>query len=637
VLSSMCPEAIKTIKGSIIAYVVETTSPDEMANRIKDVLSSGCSEAIKTIKGSIKAYVEETTSPDEMANRIKAVLSSGCSEAIKTIKGSIKAYVEEIITPDEMANRIKDVLSSGCSEAIKAIKDSIKVYIETASLDEKANRIKAVLSSRCSDAINAIIASMIDYLKTAPLSQQANKLDIIKRIVALKHRRQQDAFNALRAAGVAIEAADTNPTIKASSTDEKDTHSSGTKRKRAATITKNSTIKPAVAPTAKKARIEPDSSETAIETIKIGDKEYSINCNYEYEDQDITACLNARLHENGFNKAGLPVYALAAVNTIQKNSLKDALIAHNKTLGDDKALLGKRITLIPCNIGNYHWVGLLFEFNEARECIKAEFINSTGSSIPSTLNDQLKAVYPGRTFTERFDLIRQEDGTSCGPCTVENLIFGMLDEKVKPANMAQIRALHLNLVKQDAESPLIPEAVKSARTNAYNRFYDNQLHNRRSFESTRYTALKDSKSMSEAEVEGIAIIASLIMSLDKKAQADICRALALTRHEAAKEIKETLDEIRLQLFGYRHNPIVKEITSQLFGNESELIFNYEYLQNIYKLCASPGELESLSKSLKTKEPTASSSTPWFSSVLTGSGKVASAAASSDAMVLDNCA
>ena len=325
-----------------------------------------------------------------------------------------------------------------------------------------------------------------------------------------------------------------------------------------------------------------------ISTVALGDQEYQINTQYEYEDQDMTAILNARF------RAVPAVRCLTAVDTITPDSLYDRLGTQGAS--------DQGITVIPCNIGCYHWVGLLFEFNERRECIRAEFINSTRSSIPKTLQQQLSRKYPNVIFKERFDLHQQNDGTSCGACTIENLFLAATGAVAAPQRMmAQIRAQHLQALEQDSQIAGLSHREKTARDNFYTLFNRRQKENRPSFASSEYPGFKESAPKSEAELLGIAMLGSLLLNVAAEPRAALLQALSAVA-SADKSHAEVLNGIRTVLWRYVGQADIDTISRRLFGIArgdtikgevinseeryravSELIFEYDYLKDIYQV------------------------------------------------------
>jgi hypothetical protein len=323
-----------------------------------------------------------------------------------------------------------------------------------------------------------------------------------------------------------------------------------------------------------------------IETVNLADQEYQVNTQYEYEDQDMAAISNSRFRDlEGMR-------CLTAVDTITPDSLYDRLSTPGAS--------NQGITVIPCNIGRYHWVGLLFEFNERRECIRAEFINSTRSPLPKTLQQQLSKRYPGAVFQTRFDLHQQNDGTSCGACTIENLHLAATGAAAPQRTMAEIRALHLQALRQVINIAGLSHREKTARDNFYTLFNRRQQENRPSFNSGEYPCFKESAPKSEAEILGIATLGSLLLSLKAEPKAALIDAFKDTEKS---EHADVLNRIRAVLWAYKEIPDMVVISQRLFGigqydeirgdpmnsvdryhAVSELIFEYNYLKDIYQVC-----------------------------------------------------
>lgn len=240
--------------------------------------------------------------------------------------------------------------------------------------------------------------------------------------------------------------------------------------------------------------------------------EYDINCAYQYEDTDITAILNARVRQYDGRISDSVIHAMAPVDTTTENQLK-------KRLETDRDMNhGKRINLIPCNIGDYHWVGLLLQFDATNECVRAEFINSINGAIPEELTRQLGDVYPHVTFRERFDLIKQDDDYSCGACTIENLILSMTGDKPEKMTMDKIRAQHLQCLKTDKEKDDILPAERLARSRFFADFEKRQRLNEPTFDPiARDRIRKDSsaKVFSSVSAGAVATVKSEEIDFDK--------------------------------------------------------------------------------------------------------------------------
>jgi len=169
-----------------------------------------------------------------------------------------------------------------------------------------------------------------------------------------------------------------------------------------------------------------------------------VNINYQYEDNDIQAILFARLQQLRIQNPKLfikPIEIRAAIDNIFGLQLEGQL-------RQGARYQGAYICLIPCNLGNAHWVGILLEFGEKGEVRRAEYIDSSATVpiIPETFKEQLKRVYPEAYFQTRT-LSQQHDSTSCGAYTIENLLISALNIS-SPEESSAIRSLHLESLRQ---------------------------------------------------------------------------------------------------------------------------------------------------------------------------------------------
>jgi hypothetical protein len=190
--------------------------------------------------------------------------------------------------------------------------------------------------------------------------------------------------------------------------------------------------------------------------------------------------------------------------------------------------------------------------------------------------------------------------------------------------MAKIRAKHLDLIQHECEGVGLSLAEKSARKKAYDRFYINQKFNRPSFSSSDYAAFEKSKARTKAELAGITELAKLINS-SEATKTGFCQAMAKASDNSDTEHKEILNSIRNMLWTYKDDARVNELSQRLFGlpclvnieetgfmadietviheephlaggikidtfehykDHSTLQFDYDYLQDVYKLIIS---------------------------------------------------
>lgn len=338
-----------------------------------------------------------------------------------------------------------------------------------------------------------------------------------------------------------------------------------------------------------------------------------INTGYEYEDQDITAILNARFR-------GTDIRTMTAVDSITRNSLLSRLQQDQRSGG------GQRTTVIPCNIGNYHWVGLLFQFDETNHCTRAEFINSTEGQLPLTLQQQLNQLYPDVEFRQRYDLHRQDlqhDGTSCGACAIENLWLAANNTAAPRKTIAELRAEQLQILERDSQAADIPARERAARTSFYHRFNERQRENSPAFNISHIASLSKSKPKSETELLAISELASLILALEEAPRTALKEALDRTipRGEGEggdqAEHSTILSQIRQILFDHKEKEHANEISQRLFNTNiigegaatnlaeynQALVFDYEYLKDVSRILNSgdPQETIDTINALKKEE------------------------------------
>ncbi len=178
----------------------------------------------------------------------------------------------------------------------------------------------------------------------------------------------------------------------------------------------------------------------------IANKKPIINKTYQYEDNDIQAILAARLQQLRTQNAGLfinPIAILAAVDNIAVLELESRLRQ------EAKCNKGARTLLIPCNLGEAHWTGILLVFSTEGQILRAEYIDSltTDTAVPETFQVQLWKVYPTACFRTR-SLLHQDDYTSCGAYTIENLLTMALGIPSFETTAEAIRSLHLATLRQ---------------------------------------------------------------------------------------------------------------------------------------------------------------------------------------------
>ena len=178
-------------------------------------------------------------------------------------------------------------------------------------------------------------------------------------------------------------------------------------------------------------------------------KESDVNEAYQYEDIDIQAILESRIREifgeeRAFNDK--QIHVMAAADNITRNSLTEIL-----RMDKDNNSFTDRILLIPCNLGNAHWVGLMLEIDKNENLIQAEYMDSLGkdSQIQTNYKRQLKSLYPNAK-PETVSILEQDDYTSCGAYTIENFIRALLQERTLNKKNPINTSLKINYTKEKA-------------------------------------------------------------------------------------------------------------------------------------------------------------------------------------------
>lgn len=222
----------------------------------------------------------------------------------------------------------------------------------------------------------------------------------------------------------------------------------GVKRKPAPNPSASTATGLAPEPPAKRSRLPAPESNVNAHTVNVHGHVYKVNPNYWYEVYDVTPILDTCLMAKDFKD--IQVNAMAAVDNMMGNSLADRLNSERENYK------GARITLMPCNLGNNHWVGLLLEFNNENQCIRAEYLDSQSGDVPRVFVEQLKTFYPGCDFVIPADnILRQSDGVSCGPYSIENLLLRVTRTPATPdmLDRESIRAKQLHILAHADELP----------------------------------------------------------------------------------------------------------------------------------------------------------------------------------------
>ncbi len=201
------------------------------------------------------------------------------------------------------------------------------------------------------------------------------------------------------------------------------------------------------------------------------DEDIFVNLNYEYEDQDLNALLKLRAKAAGLDLSYVTIMApLSGTQEQLKSHLLEELDRYQKRVSAGTLPFARTI-LVPVNLYNLHWVGLVISFNEGNQTSNIQYIDSLGYEIPEEIAKSLRAIYGEDIVIQNSFGLKQTDGMACGPLMVENLILAaknQLEARVTTEQeIKKIRNRHIILL-EDAEPEL--------------QFYFRQKNNIRSFE-----------------------------------------------------------------------------------------------------------------------------------------------------------
>lgn len=301
---------------------------------------------------------------------------------------------------------------------------------------------------------------------------------------------------------------------------------------------------------------------------------------YWYEDNEMLRILQGSMAQrNNQTRDGRTVDIRGPLDNISSYNLISALTDWDRQPG---------VLLIPFNLGQLHWIGLLLEYDAARHLIRADFYDSLGEEVPDYLNFMLISMTqdydPARTFSKiEENLIRQNNGSDCGPCTIANLLTSI--GFPEPPNMTTInrRLEHLNLL----------EAIGG---DFYPDFYQRQCNNQSSFLSLKnnqqvYSASQfDEKThIGTKEYKALLCLARAILSLSDSWPQDIINALSPDASSPSEEHAVQLDRLRTTFNPGINDQSIIAIITRLFCIDAatenlagaSLKIDYNYLAILY--------------------------------------------------------
>lgn len=291
----------------------------------------------------------------------------------------------------------------------------------------------------------------------------------------------------------------------------------------------------------------------------------NISSQYLYEDNDIQAILSLMVQQHNLQN----VHVMAAVDDIAGGELYQRLQADFAT---NQGLARK--LLIPYNLGRYHWIGILVNIGANEETVTVEVMDpnqgTVGYVAPPRVTDEVKRLYAEATITSAAHLL-QQDGTSCGVLTIENLINRARGENLgqdqRVARGAEVlRKAHVDLMSEHR-----PEDNFSHRQKF-------ELYTFSSFDVRKYISGKGNHVVSKSEITRVfqiinelkefgnheeLIKAFTILNQDGKTLQDALTpirnafnvTLAVTKENGTKERKTTLLDILKSVFEISGNSL----------------------------------------------------------------------------------
>lgn len=189
-------------------------------------------------------------------------------------------------------------------------------------------------------------------------------------------------------------------------------------------------------------QIDSNSRKTKMSTEANEQNTKTVNMQYKYVDNDVNNVLNGmqsrqQLPDDVFYTAPIGEREEGHLNRCLEEEINDHLNSPNRTV---------LIPYLPGPIANRHWVGIVMRFqnNTARN---VEYYDSLSGSICPKLVNDLKQIYGNEIeiFRPLEKTIQQNDGSSGGPCMIQNLVNAANGEFVE-FDVEHIRRNHMFLL-----------------------------------------------------------------------------------------------------------------------------------------------------------------------------------------------
>ncbi|HAO32694.1 MAG TPA: hypothetical protein DCQ84_07060 [Candidatus Competibacteraceae bacterium] len=149
------------------------------------------------------------------------------------------------------------------------------------------------------------------------------------------------------------------------------------------------------------------------------------------------------IYENQLRQKNPLTFFAAPISVLENNNLQKVLFDQIAQVWKQQAMDGEYQIAIPYHTGSQssgHWTAILLKFdaNPDKREIVVQYADPLGANpLPKRAKEQLEAFFEGEfesfahgapfgAFTRSYETVkapyRQNDATSCGPCTMENLL-----------------------------------------------------------------------------------------------------------------------------------------------------------------------------------------------------------------------
>lgn len=330
-----------------------------------------------------------------------------------------------------------------------------------------------------------------------------------------------------------------------------------------------------------------------ISRVTLSDRRhYLVNTQYQYEATAIDEILAASLLLQGNQtKTDLPIPVSAQPCLSSQDSEALAVFF------EEQQKIGRaspQIILIPILIKEEdqkigEWAGLLFEFNHANQCIRAEWITSSPTEIPESLSSVLRTHLSSLAATKRDSLLQASNSSHSGVYLIQNFLLAIERQTAPlPAHqdkqMKELRAQHLQVLSQAPCSLSETEAI-AQKTQFFSDFSKHQFWNR------GYEMQNLASFIAQVIQYFPNIKTALDHSLKEVTPADVLGNLktVLWAHMADPNVQS----LSMRLFGAKGSEIqASDPKAQEVYQKSPLLFDYSDLQTLVTIAGKMTKLES---------------------------------------------